>query len=211
MIGLLIRRPMFLLLGFCLALGAMAAFELTALFKDEQEADLTSLPISSPIVSGPTVSRPVNGRSSPDTSTSTSEQRQQRVVSMLARPLFASDRRPHAAAKVAARAAAVLPRLTGILIYGGVRRVLFARVDGAKPMAVSEGAEIANFRVQKIDAEQITLLGPDGPRVVRPTFDPQAAAGLASVSSAPDSTTNVPGVSRLATGSDAGRPRVSAR
>jgi len=208
-IGLLIRRPMFLLLGFCLVLGAMAAFELTALFKDEQEADLTSLPISSPIVSGPTVSRPVNGRSSPDTSTS--EQRQQRVVSMLARPLFASDRRPHAAAKVAARAAAVLPRLTGILIYGGVRRVLFARVDGEKPMAVSEGAEVANFRVQKIDAEQVTLLGPDGPRVVRPTFDPQAAAGLASVSSAPDSTTNVPGVSRLATGSDAGRPRVSAR
>lgn len=209
MIGLLLRRPMFLLLGLCLALGAMAAFELTALFQDEQEADLTSLPISSPIVSGPTVSRPVNGRSSPDTSTS--EQRQQRVVSMLARPLFASDRRPHAAAKVAARAAAVLPRLTGISIYGGVRRVLFARVDGAKPMAVSEGAEIANFRVQKIDAEQVTLLGPDGPRVVRPTFDPQAAAGLASVSSAPDSTTNVPGVSRLATGSDAGRPRVSAR
>jgi len=200
---------MFLPLGACVVLGAMTASELTDLFRDGQETAWTPPPISSPTISGPTASRPEGGRFGPVASTS--EQRQQWAVATLARPLFAPDRRPPAAAKVVAHAAAVLPRLTGILIYGGSRRALFAGVDGAKPMAASEGAEVAAFKVQKIEARQVILLGPDGTRIVRPTFDPQAAAGLASVPSALTRATNVPVVSRQETVSGPGRSRVSAR
>lgn len=209
MINVLVRRPMLLLLGACVVLGAMTASELTGLFRDGQETAWTPLPIPSLTVSGPTASSPESGRSGPVASTSA--QRQQWVVAMLARPLFAPDRRPRAAAKVVAHAAAVLPRLTGILIYGDGRRALFAGIDGAKPMAAAEVAEVADFHVQKIEAGQVTLLGPDGARVVRPTFDPRATAGLASVTRALTSATNVPVVSRQETVSGPGRSRVSAR
>jgi len=206
MIGSLLRRPVLLLLGLCLALGAVTAAELTGLSRDGQEVGPPSLPAIPPPAAGPR-----NGRAG--SGAPTSDQQRGWVAATLARPLFAPDRRPRAAAKVVARAAAVLPRLTGVLIYGDSRRALFAGADGAKPMAASEGAEVAGFKIQRIEAGKVTLLGPEGARVVRPASDPRAAAGpgLAGVPIGPESGTDAPAVQRLTAVTGAGRPRNSAR
>jgi len=95
---------------------------------------------------------------------------------MLARPLFASDWRPGAAAKASVRAAAVLRRLTGMLIYDDSRRALFVRING-QSLWLCPKAKAASSKVQKIEAGQVTLLRLDGTRVVRPTFDSPAATG----------------------------------
>lgn len=204
MIGLFIRRPMLLLLGSCLALGAVTGFELTVLRRDGPELDATSLPVSERSV-------PALKSGSTGPVASTPEQQRQWIAAMLARPLFAADRRPQAAPKAAARAVAVLPRLTGVLIYGGSRRALFAGVDGAKPVSAAEGAEIADFKVQKIEAGQVTLVGPDGTRVVRPAFDPRSATRSAGVPDAVSSGTSVSVAQHSAPVSGPGRPTVSAR
>lgn len=93
------------------------------------------------------------------------------VRTVLARPLFAPGRRA-AAAAVPGAATVRLPRVTGILVDGSRRSVIFASVDGGKPLVVAEGAEISGFRVQSIDTGQVTVVGPDGPSVLRPSFDP---------------------------------------
>jgi len=185
-------------LAFCLVLAAMIALELAGLFRDEQNVTVSSSRIAVTMT----------GRTGPATPTS---EQQQWAIATLARPLFAPDRRPRAAAKVAARAPAVLPRLTGVLIYGDNRRAFFAGVDGAKAGPTSEGAEVADFRIQKIEAGQVVLLGADGVRVVRPTFDPRTAAGLAGLSEIPGGGTNVSVVQNIMARTSAGSPRASAR
>ncbi len=99
---------------------------------------------------------------------------QQWAATAMARPLFARNRRPVTVA-AGVTAAPVLPRLSGVLIDGGNRRAIFAGLDGGRPAAVTEGGEVAGFRVQRIEAGQVTLLGPDGPRVLRPSFGRQPA------------------------------------
>lgn len=93
------------------------------------------------------------------------------AAAALARPLFAPGRRPEALASVAAApVGAGLPRLSGVLIDGERRRAIFAGANGAMPVTTGEGGDVAGFRVQKIEAAQVTLAGPDGVRVVRPSF-----------------------------------------
>ena len=93
------------------------------------------------------------------------------LQTVLARPLFAPNR--HAAAGSILGATSVrLPRVTGILVEGSRRSVIFAAADGGKPLVVAEGAELSGFRVQSIETDQVTVVGPDGPRLLRPTFDP---------------------------------------
>ncbi len=101
---------------------------------------------------------------------------QEWVETILARPLFAPNRRPPANAPAAAAAAPPpLPRVTGILIDGKSRSVIFAN-PGGRPVVVPEGGTMNGFRVQSIDTGQVVLSGPDGPRTLRPSFDPQPAA-----------------------------------
>lgn len=94
------------------------------------------------------------------------------VATVLARPLFRPDRRPPAAPGAAAGKAAELPRLTGIMIDGGGRRAIFA--DDKRPIVASEGDRVGVYMVQAIAPGRVTVYGPEGERVLRPSFDPKS-------------------------------------
>ena len=104
------------------------------------------------------------------------------LQTILARPLFAPNRRPPSVAAGPAVAGAPppsLPRVAGILLDGNRRSVIFAAAGDVRPLVVNEGGEVNGFRVQSIEDGQVTVVGPDGPRVLHPTFDqnpPQAQA-----------------------------------
>lgn len=86
----------------------------------------------------------------------------------LARPLFSPNRRP---AALATGPADGTPRLSGILVTPAGRRAIFAGADG-KPVVVGEGAAVGRYQVGSIAAGQVVLLGADGSRTLRPSFDP---------------------------------------
>lgn len=131
--------------------------------------------------------------------------RREWVEAVLARPLFSPDRRPAARGAVATGAApARLPRLSGILLDGARRSVIFAAGDGGRPVVVAEGGELNGFRVQSIEAGQVTIVGPDGPHVVRPSFDPRPAGG--ATPGLPVSPGGIPGLPTIGAGAGAGIP-----
>lgn len=104
--------------------------------------------------------------------------RQTLVATILARPLFASNRRPPAEAGTARADAGPgtgLPRVAGVLVGPSGRSVIFAAEGTEKPMVMAEGDRVAGFVVQSIAPGQVTLLGPGGMRVLRPTFEPAGA------------------------------------
>jgi len=99
------------------------------------------------------------------------------VETSLARPLFAPERRPAeevaSATPTSGASADGPPRLAAVLVSPSERRAIFAPPGDAKPIIVGEGATVAGFSVQSIEAGQVTLLGPDGaPRTLLPTYDP---------------------------------------
>ncbi len=97
------------------------------------------------------------------------------VSTVLARPLFSPDRRPPADAAAAAGSRLPgLPRLAGIIVGPFGRSAIFAP-DGNKPLVVQEGARIAAYTVKSIEATQVRLVGPDGARVLYPSFESNAA------------------------------------
>ena len=100
----------------------------------------------------------------------------QDVASILARPLFSPGRRPLAPDVVAeaAPAAAVLPRLAGVLVTAAGKSAIFA----AEPRAtvVQEGGKLGRFTVRSIEPGQVVVAGPDGLRTVQPSFDLSRAA-----------------------------------
>jgi hypothetical protein len=102
---------------------------------------------------------------------------QEWVATILARPLFSRDRRPLATpgqnATVAARS---VPRLAGILVTPLGKTAIFAAAKGGKPIVVSEGSHLGRFVVQSIDVGQVTLIGPEGQRLLRPSFDNATAS-----------------------------------
>jgi hypothetical protein len=103
----------------------------------------------------------------------------------LARPLFEPGRRPPpGAAPTRVTTAPRLPRLAGVLITPDRRQVIFAGGDG-KPIIVGEGATIDGFVVQTITAGQVTVLGPEGAQVLRPSFDPDRRPPQAPLAIAP--------------------------
>jgi hypothetical protein len=92
----------------------------------------------------------------------------------LERPLFAADRRPLAEQRPAAAGGREPPRLTGVLVGPAGRTAIFAgAAEGAKPVVVREGDSLGTFEVKTILAGQVTLVGPEGERVLRPSFDPR--------------------------------------
>lgn len=86
-------------------------------------------------------------------------------ATLLQRPLFSPSRRPPPAAAVAAPDRHGPPRLAGVLIAPSGRRAIFA-----DRVVVAEGGALGRYTVQAIEAGQVTLLGPDGPQVLRPAF-----------------------------------------
>lgn len=105
------------------------------------------------------------------------------IAQSLARPLFNPDRRPAPAGTAGASGnrAEEPPRLTGILITSAGRQAIFA--VGERSLAVREGGGIGSFVVREISGGQVSLTGPAGPRLVRPSYIPvgedkdRAAAG----------------------------------
>ena len=111
------------------------------------------------------------------------EDRQGLVDGILARPLFATARRPaDAPAAGPASAPASLPRLAGVLVHGGSRSAIFAATGNGRPAVVGEGGRVGGYTVQSIEAGQVTISGPSGAQVLRPMFDARApGAGLPGV------------------------------
>ena len=104
------------------------------------------------------------------------------VQTVLARPLFSPTRRPPAAAAAAAATpAATLPRMTAILIDGDRRSAIFAATGTGKPTVIDEGGRLGAFTVQTIEAQQVTVVGPDGKRTLRTSFDPNPPLPVATV------------------------------
>lgn len=106
------------------------------------------------------------------------------VDGILVRPLFASTRRPTVDAPSGpAPMPASLPRLTGIMVDGATRSAIFAATGGGRPIVVQEGGRVGGYTVQSIDAGQVTLDGPGGSQVLRPSFDarPQSAANVPAI------------------------------
>ena len=87
----------------------------------------------------------------------------------LSRPLFDQARRPSPTNAVAARPG--LPRLAGVLVSGTERTAILVPPDSRAAVTAHEGAQVGAFTVQAIAAGTVTLLGPDGVLVMRPTFD----------------------------------------
>lgn len=105
--------------------------------------------------------------------------RQAWVATMLARPLFAVGRRPTPGPAGIAAAPAALPRLAGVLVNGVDRNAIFAATDGRRPVVAAIGAQVGDWTVQSIEAGQVTLSGPGGTQVLRPSFDPRRDSGPA--------------------------------
>lgn len=107
------------------------------------------------------------------------------AATSLARPLFSPGRRPpKVAAAPGVGVASHLPRVAGIMVTPAGRRAIFAE-KGTKPLVLGEGGQVAGFTVQSIQAGQVTVRGPEGVRVLSPTFDPDAAAPTSPLGAAP--------------------------
>jgi len=142
------------------ALAGVLAIELQPLFVSGQEAVSAPTPLripSRPAAAAPGVQR-------------------EALAAILARPLFSPGRRPAAGPTAAAAPPAALPRLTGTILHGSDRSVIFAPAGGGKPVVAHEGTEVGGYKVQAIQAGSVTVSGPDGVHVLRPAFDPQSTA-----------------------------------
>lgn len=143
-----------------LVLGAVVALELLL------PAPSDTVPLSMPHVSHFLASPGLPTNLGP-------EQEQARVARLLARPLFNHDRRPTAGAMPVA-ASVDLPRLTGVLVSSQVRNAIFAAADNSKPVVVGVGGNVSTFKVQTIEAGQVTIVGADGgAHLLRPSVDPR--------------------------------------
>lgn len=91
------------------------------------------------------------------------------VATILARPLFAPDRRLPAAAAAPTVGPAALPRLSGVLVSLSDRFAIFADTDG-KFSIVREGGRAGPWLVMAIAPDEVTVLGPGGKQVLRPHF-----------------------------------------
>jgi hypothetical protein len=114
----------------------------------------------------------------PEVATMAVDRRQDQTAPVLARPLFSKSRRPVPAADGARAVAASVPRLSGILISPRRRTAIFAPTEGGKPVVISEGEHLGAFIVQTIDPGEVTIMGPNGSRLLRPTFDEAAPGSL---------------------------------
>ena len=152
------------LLSLAVVLLGAVSLELGAASRDDEA--MASSPFLIPAASGKDPTAP----SIPD---------ETREARSLGRPVFNWDRRPVAAPGIVGGAAPGLPRLTGIVIYSSGRLATFALPSSGRSVVAREGTRVGDLIVQAIQAGQVTVLGPDGLRVLRPSFDPHATLGAA--------------------------------
>jgi hypothetical protein len=108
----------------------------------------------------------------PEPSAGSQDRGQEWAATILARPLFNRDRRPVAnPGDNAPQTTKGLPRLAGILVSPLGRTAIFAASDGGKPIAVPEGGRLGELIVQAIEFGQVTMSGPEGQRILQPSFD----------------------------------------
>jgi len=87
--------------------------------------------------------------------------------------VFNDDRRPAVGAPAMLTSLAP-PRLTGVFVSSQARSAIFAAAGDGKPVVLGVGGSVSAFRVQAIEAGQVTMVGADGStRLLRPSFDPR--------------------------------------
>jgi len=93
-------------------------------------------------------------------------------ASSLARPLFSRGRRPPADTRQVAAAAPAMtvPRLTGVLVGPFGASAVFMVSGSDKPVTVQEGDQMGAYRIRRITPGEVLVDGPDGERVLRPSF-----------------------------------------
>ena len=153
-----------------LALVAMALSGVIALQLPGKEDD--------EVTSGAAAAAVARWRPAPAVPTPPSPDRSREwAATALARPLFAPDRRPMPeprAAVAGGPGGRELPRLAGVLVTPAGGAAIFAAGEGAKPLVLRVGDKLNEFEVKAIVAGEVTLTGPEGDRVVRPSFDPRS-------------------------------------
>jgi hypothetical protein len=165
-----VSRAAFAALGLCAAaLAGAIALQLRGIGGDE-------------VASGGAAAAVARWRPAPAVPTPPAPDRSREwAATALARPLFAPDRKPvpePRAAAVAGGPGRDLPRLAGVLVTPGGGAAIFAAAgEGAKPMVLRVGDRLSEFEVKAIVAGEVTLTGPEGDRVVRPSFDPRPSGG----------------------------------
>lgn len=116
---------------------------------------------------------------------------QAQVATVLARPLFTQGRRPTMLDAAPASTSVELPRLAGVMVSAQGSSAVFAGAEGGKAVVIGTGASIGAFKVQKIEAGQVTLIGADGgTRLLRPSFDPGRIPARADVPGPKDAAVN---------------------
>jgi hypothetical protein len=98
---------------------------------------------------------------------------------VLARPLFAQDRRPPQTAKPAAAAAEVLPRLTGTIRTDDRLLAIFAPAGSGPPIVVARDGTVAGWTVTDIADGAVTLDRDGSALIVRLGFDKSAVTAAA--------------------------------
>jgi general secretion pathway protein N len=86
------------------------------------------------------------------------------VSTILARPLFAPDRRPPARQDMPIEVE--LPRLIGVLVSPASRLAIFAGAAGGKPLVVAEGGSVGAHVLQSIRPGEAIMAGPRGQRIL---------------------------------------------
>ncbi len=163
-------RGVFAALGLCAAaLAGVIALQLRGIRGDE-------------VTSGAAAAAVARWRPAPTVPTPPPPDRSRDwAATALARPLFAPDRRPvpePRAAVAGGPGGRDLPRLAGVLVAPGGGAAIFAAAgEGAKPLVLRVGDRVSEFEVKAIVAGEVTLTGPEGDRVVRPSFDPRGGGG----------------------------------
>ena len=95
------------------------------------------------------------------------------VETILGRPLFRVGRRPPSPDGVPTE---LLPRLSAILVSPNSKRLIFSSAAGGKPIVVAEGDHIGLYVVGSIVAGQAVIWGPEGSRIIWPSFKRQEVA-----------------------------------
>ncbi len=98
------------------------------------------------------------------------------TATILARPLFSQSRRPAATVTSGPQR----PRLAGIVVGPAGRRAIFAGSGDARGVVAAAGQQAGAWRVVSIDADSVRVLGPEGPRVLRPSRDDSSHGGAAA-------------------------------
>ena len=109
----------------------------------------------------------------PGAAIATAPDRAAEVQTVLGRPLFDPRRRPASQPNAPATpppSPASVPRVSGVLVSAAGRSAIFSLPGNEKALVAHEGGQVGGFTVQSISSGQVTLLGPDGTTVLRPTL-----------------------------------------